>query len=127
MVPRLLQDLPTGHLPEAIATTMRRAGVGYRLALVIGIAIGLASCDGAAADGRRVSDHRAADDALDRMVPARDPALRTHGAAIMFVVVFGAAPSVANGLINGVDHVPRILLRAGGGARRRGASTATAS
>ena len=34
-------------------------------------------------------------------------------AAIMFVIVLGAAPSVANGLINGVDHVPRILLRAG--------------
>ena len=31
----------------------------------------------------------------------------------MFVIVLGAAPSVANGLINGVDHVPRILLRAG--------------
>jgi NitT/TauT family transport system permease protein len=33
--------------------------------------------------------------------------------AILFVVVLGAAPSVANGLIAGVDHVPRILLRAG--------------
>ena len=40
-------------------------------------------------------------------------------AAIMFVIVLGAAPSIANGLINGVDHVPRILLRAGG-ARREG-------
>ncbi len=29
------------------------------------------------------------------------------------MVVLGAAPSVANGLIAGVDHVPRILLRAG--------------
>ena len=34
-------------------------------------------------------------------------------AAIMFVVVLGAAPSIANGLIHGVDHVPPILLRAG--------------
>jgi NitT/TauT family transport system permease protein len=33
--------------------------------------------------------------------------------AIMFVVVLGAAPSIANGLISGVDHIPRILLRAG--------------
>ena len=34
-------------------------------------------------------------------------------AAIMFVVVLGAAPSIANGLISGVDHVPPIMLRAG--------------
>ena len=33
--------------------------------------------------------------------------------AITFVVVLGAAPSIANGLITGVDHVPPILLRAG--------------
>ncbi len=31
----------------------------------------------------------------------------------MFVVVLGAAPSIANGLIAGVDHTPPILLRAG--------------
>jgi NitT/TauT family transport system permease protein len=34
-------------------------------------------------------------------------------AAILFVVVMGAAPSIANGLISGVDHVPPLLLRAG--------------
>ena len=31
--------------------------------------------------------------------------------AITFVVVLGAAPSVANGIIAGVDHVPPPLLR----------------
>jgi NitT/TauT family transport system permease protein len=40
--------------------------------------------------------------------------------AIFFVVVLGAAPSIANGLISGIDHIPPILLRAGRvlGARR---------
>ena len=33
--------------------------------------------------------------------------------AIFFVVVLGAAPSIANGIIDGIDHVPPILLRAG--------------
>ena len=33
--------------------------------------------------------------------------------AIMFVVVLGAAPSIANGLIHGIDHIPPVLLRAG--------------
>ena len=42
--------------------------------------------------------------------------------AITFVVVLGAAPSIANGLITGVDHVPPILVKAGRtiGARRIG-------
>jgi NitT/TauT family transport system permease protein len=33
--------------------------------------------------------------------------------AITFVVVIGAAPSVANGFVAGVDHVPPLLLRSG--------------
>ena len=33
--------------------------------------------------------------------------------AILFVVVIGASPSIANGLINGIDHIPPLLLRAG--------------
>ena len=34
-------------------------------------------------------------------------------AAILFVIVLGAAPSIANGLITGVDYTPPLLLRAG--------------
>jgi NitT/TauT family transport system permease protein len=33
--------------------------------------------------------------------------------AITFVVVLGAAPAIANGVISGVDHIPPLLLRAG--------------
>ena len=33
--------------------------------------------------------------------------------AILFVVVLGAAPSIANGLISGIDNIPPLLLRAG--------------
>jgi NitT/TauT family transport system permease protein len=33
--------------------------------------------------------------------------------AITFVVVLGAAPSIANGLIHGIDHIPPVLRRAG--------------
>jgi NitT/TauT family transport system permease protein len=33
--------------------------------------------------------------------------------AIIFVIVLGSAPSVANGLITGVDYIPPLLLRAG--------------
>jgi NitT/TauT family transport system permease protein len=36
-----------------------------------------------------------------------------HDSAIMFVVVLGAAPSIAAGVISGIDEVPPPLLRAG--------------
>ena len=40
--------------------------------------------------------------------------------AILFVVVLGAAPAIANGLLAGIDNIPPLLLRAGRvlGARR---------
>ena len=44
----------------------------------------------------------------------------------MFVVVLGAAPSIANGLINGVDHIPPSCCGPGGCWARR-ASTPTAT
>jgi NitT/TauT family transport system permease protein len=37
--------------------------------------------------------------------------------------VLGAAPSIANGLISGVDHIPPILLRAGRVLGARGISS----
>ena len=40
--------------------------------------------------------------------------------AIFFVVVLGAAPSIANGVIAGVDYVPPLLLRAGRNIGARG-------
>jgi NitT/TauT family transport system permease protein len=42
--------------------------------------------------------------------------------AILFVVVLGAAPAIANGLIAGADHIPPILLRAGRTLGARGFS-----
>jgi len=43
--------------------------------------------------------------------------------AILFVVVLGAAPSIANGIIAGVDHVPPLLLRSGRMLGARGLKT----
>jgi len=43
--------------------------------------------------------------------------------AIMFVVVIGAAPSIANGLISGSDNIPPVLLRAGRALGARGFSS----
>ena len=47
------------------------------------------------------------------MVPAAVLLFKLSECAILFVVVLGAAPSIANGLINGIDNIPPVLLRAG--------------
>ena len=70
--------------------------------------------DPAAPGGGRIADHRPADDAVDRLGPVRDHACSaTNNTAILFLVLIGAAPSIANGLITGVDYTPPLLLKAG--------------
>jgi NitT/TauT family transport system permease protein len=113
VIPRLIEDLRT-DLPSAIATTMRRAAIGYPLALLIGMAVGLA-----------IVRWRLLRTAVASLITGLQTmpsiawfpfAILLFGlseAAIMFVIILGAAPSIANGLINGVDHIPRILMRAG--------------
>lgn len=95
-------------------TTLRRAGLGYGMALVIGSLFGLL-----------VSRFRIVRAAIGSMItglqtmptiawfPLTILLLGANETAILFVVVLGAAPSIANGLISGVDHIPPILLRAG--------------
>ena len=111
---RLGKDLADASLLAAIATTTRRIAVGFGLALVIGSLIGLAIV--------RWSALRTAIASLITGLqtmpsiawfPLAILIFGLNEQAILFVVVLGAAPSVANGLIAGVDHVPRILLRAG--------------
>jgi NitT/TauT family transport system permease protein len=111
---RLVENITDSSLLSAIGTTMRRIGVGFGLALVIGSLIGIAIV--------RWAVLRTAIASLITGLQTMPSiawfplAILLFGLteqAILFVVVLGAAPSVANGLIAGVDHVPRILLRAG--------------
>jgi NitT/TauT family transport system permease protein len=108
----LLHDIPT--LAGAVGVTMRRAVVGFSLSIVIGAVIGLAVA--------RVRVLRAAIGSmitgLQTMpsvawVPLAIVLFQLSEKAILFVVVLGAAPSIANGIIDGVDNVPPILLRVG--------------
>ena len=111
---RLWEDMQTAEFWNAINVTMQRAVKGYALALIIGVAIGLA-----------VSRSRVLRAAVGSLItglqtmpsvawfPLAILLFKLSEAAIMFVIVLGAAPSIANGLIHGVDHVPPIMLRAG--------------
>ena len=110
----LLDLVGDGTLVEAVAITMRRAFVGFGLALVIGVAVGSVVA--------RVKPVRAAVGSLITGVqtmpsiawfPLAILLFKLSEEAIMFVVVLGAAPAIANGLIAGADHIPPVLLRAG--------------
>jgi NitT/TauT family transport system permease protein len=111
---RFWQDLGEPETWRAVATTLRRAAVGFALALAVGVAIGLA-----------VSRFKSLRTAVGSLItglqtmpsiawfPLALLLFKLSEGAIMFVVVIGAAPSIANGLISGIDHVPPLLTRAG--------------
>ncbi len=110
----LWHQLGTGLLWHAIATTAERALLGFALAVLIGAVIG--------ALVSRIKPLRAAVGSLITGLQTLPSiawfpfAIILFGIstqAILFVIILGAAPSVANGLIAGVDYTPPLLLRAG--------------
>jgi NitT/TauT family transport system permease protein len=121
-VARGLGDIvPHGEFWSAVVTTMRRAVTGFALAAVLGFVLGIAVA--------RIKVLRAA---LGSMITALQtmPSIAwfplaillyqlTEG-AILFVVVLGAAPSIANGVITGVDYVPPVMVRVGNNIGARG-------
>ncbi len=99
---------------QAIDITMRRAVIGFALSVLIGALIG--------ALVSRIKPLRAATGsvitALQTMpsiawFPFAIILFGLNTSAIVFVIVLGSAPSVANGLVTGVDYIPPLLLRAG--------------
>jgi NitT/TauT family transport system permease protein len=110
----LWDQLGTGLLWHAISTTLYRALIGFALALLIGSVLG--------ALVSRIRPLRAAVGSLITGLQTMPSiawfpfAIILFGLttqAIMFVIVLGAAPSIANGLIAGVDYTPPLLLKAG--------------
>jgi len=99
---------------QAIDITLRRAVIGFALSVLIGAVVG--------ALVSRIKPLRAATGSLITALQTMPSiawfpfAIILFGAttnAIIFVIVLGSAPSVANGLITGVDYIPPLLLRAG--------------
>ena len=107
-------QLKTGLLWHAISTTLQRAVIGFGLAVLIGAVIG--------ALVSRIRPLRAAFGSLITGLqtmpsiawfPFAIILFGINTTAILFVIVLGAAPSIANGLIAGVDYTPPLLLKAG--------------
>jgi NitT/TauT family transport system permease protein len=104
-----------GTLLGAARITMWRAAQGFVVSMILGVII-----------GSIVSRFRPVRAAVGSLITGLQtmPSVawvpfaivifrRDYEAAIMFVMVLGATPSIANGLITGADHIPPILLRAG--------------
>jgi NitT/TauT family transport system permease protein len=107
-------QMQTSELWHAIGTTLERAVVGFGLAVLIGAVIG--------ALVSRIRPLRAAVGSLITGLQTMPSiawfpfAIILFGIttqAILFVIILGAAPSIANGLIAGVDYTPPLLLKAG--------------
>ncbi len=106
------QDKST--LWEATQTTLLRGLKGYGIAFVLGTFAGIV-----------VSRSKILRAGVGSMItglqtmpsiawfPAAIVIFGLGESAITFVVVLGAAPSIANGLISGVDNIPPVMLRAG--------------
>ena len=111
---RLYQNVRDPSFFVAVAITLRRALVGYALALVLGSLIGLAvartrivrAAIGSVITGLQTMPSIA-------WFPLVILLFQTTERAILLVVVLGAAPAIANGLISGIDHIPPLLLRCG--------------
>ncbi len=111
---RLASDLQTPQLWLAVATTFRRGIWGFAAAIVIGVAIGamvtrfriMRAAIGSLITGLQTMPSIA-------WFPLAILLFKLSEEAITFVVVLGAAPSIANGLIHGIDHIPPVLRRAG--------------
>jgi len=110
----LWTGLRDGSLLEALGITGRRALVGFALAIVVGLPLGAV-----------VSQVRALRVAFGSLItglqtmpsiawfPLAILLFQVSERAILFVVVLGAAPAIANSLISGADQVAPVLRRAG--------------
>jgi NitT/TauT family transport system permease protein len=102
------------QLWSTVGVTLRSAAEGYLVALIIGSVIGLVVA--------RIPPLRAAVGSIVTGLQSMPSVawapfgiilFGENNSAILFVVILGAAPSIANGLITGVDYTPPLLLRAG--------------
>jgi NitT/TauT family transport system permease protein len=111
VLPFLWNNLST--YVDASVVTIQRAVFGFAIAVVIGTAL-----------GALIARSRILRSAVGAMVTSlmTMPSIAWFPAAIVlfgltessirFVIVIGAAPSIANGFIAGVDNTPPVLLRA---------------
>ena len=121
VLPRISRDLASGKLVSAAATTLSRAALGFGIALVLGVLLGIAVSTSSyvrRAVGALITGFQTMPSIA--WFPLAILLFKLSETAILFVVVLGAAPAIANGIVAGIDHIPRVLLRAGSVLGARG-------
>jgi NitT/TauT family transport system permease protein len=103
-----------GLLRRAVGITFQRAVVGFAVSIVIGVALGLAVASSTIVR-RAIGSMITGIQTMPSIAwfPLAIVLFQLSEGAIRFVVILGAAPAIANGLITGIDHVPPLWLRAG--------------
>jgi NitT/TauT family transport system permease protein len=111
----------SGHIGGAVWTSLQRGFEGYLFAVLIGTPLGLLIA--------RVRTVRYAIGSLVAAlqslpsvtwVPVGIVWFGLSQTTILFVVVMGAVPSIAGGMVSAVDNIPPILLRVGDALGARG-------
>ena len=104
----------TGRVQLAVTTSLSRGVFGFLIAVAIGTPLGLVLAEvrlvrralGPLVSGLQVLPSVA-------WVPAAILWFGLSDATVYFVVLMGAVPSIANGLVSGIDQVPPQLRRVG--------------
>lgn len=121
----LREQVLDGTLPEAMLTSLQRGGLGFLVAVAIGTPLGLALARVSALRrglGPLVSGLQSLPSVA--WVPAAIIFFGLGDAAIYAVVLLGAVPSIANGMVSGIDQVPPLYQRVGRVLGARGLTAA---
>jgi NitT/TauT family transport system permease protein len=115
----------SGDLQKAVFNSVRRGGLGFLASLAIATPLGLLV-------GRVRPVRRAVGPILSGLqslpsvawVPAAILWFGLTDTTVYFVVLLGAVPSIANGMVSGLDQVPPLYLRVGRVLGARGLASA---
>ena len=121
----VLAQLRNGDLVEAVRTSVGRGVLGFLAALVIGTPLGLAIARIGAlrrAIGPLISGLQSLPSVA--WVPAAIIFFGLGDAPIYAVILLGAVPSIANGMVSGVDQIPPLYERVGRVLGARGVTAA---
>ncbi len=108
------ESLGDGVVFKVVANSLRRAFVGFAISLVIGTLLGLLMAKvkfvrqaiGPLVTGLQILPSVA-------WVPAAILWFGISNEAMLFVVILGATPSIANGLLSGIDQIPTLYPKVG--------------
>jgi NitT/TauT family transport system permease protein len=111
---QIWQLVTSGDIVELFWVSVHRAVIGFAISLLIAVPLGLAIANVRVVRrgiGPLVSGLQSLPSVA--WVPAAILWFGLNDRAIYWVVLLGAVPSIANGLVSGLDQVPPILPRVG--------------